>query len=150
MWTPKGVVLIRGWRLFEARRLLKETRCPPNFFDISNSWKYVSSKKKMEEKTRILIFWVISKFNLFFLLKKCNFEYQISFITSFLFVCLFHWAHKNIACSFSENPLVANKNTKKIEKFPSFVNNKYQRNSISFRAAKFPYNYPQLDRSWYN
>ena len=69
-------------------------------------------EKKMEEKTRILIFWVISKLNLFFILKKCNFEYQISFITSFLFVYFIELT--KTARSFSENPLVANKNAKKI------------------------------------
>ena len=26
MWIPKDAALIRGWRLFEVRRLLEETR----------------------------------------------------------------------------------------------------------------------------
>ena len=29
MWIPKGLAVIRGWRLYEARRLLQEIRYYP-------------------------------------------------------------------------------------------------------------------------
>ena len=97
MWIPKGAVLIRGWDLFQARRLLEETRYPPIFLVWTIRWNNYLRKNRRKNRNP----YILSDFQVKLVLHLKNAILNTRFLLLHLFVCLFHWAPKNMLGIFS-------------------------------------------------